>query len=60
MATRSGLAMKLAGQASLVAALPDCRLVTTSNADANDQMNAVNEQLGYRLAEQLLEVQKTL
>ena len=55
-----GLAMKLATHADLMAAEPACRLVTTNNADANAQMNAVNEQLGYRLVEQQLEVQKKL
>jgi len=55
-----GLAMKLATHASLADAVPTCGLVMTSNADANDQMNAVNDQMGYRLVEQLLEVQKTL
>jgi len=55
-----GLAMKLATHADLMAAEPACRLVTTNNADANAQMNAVNDQLGYRLVEQQLEVQKTL
>ncbi len=55
-----GLAMKLASHASLVAAVPTCGLVTTSNADVNEAMNAVNEQMGYRLVEQLLEVQRTL
>jgi GNAT superfamily N-acetyltransferase len=55
-----GLAMKLATHRALMATLPECGLVTTSNADANEHMNAVNEQLGYRLVEQLLEVQKKL
>ena len=55
-----GLAMKLATHADLMAAEPACRLVTTNNADANAQMNAVNEQLGYRLVEQQLEVQKVI
>jgi GNAT superfamily N-acetyltransferase len=55
-----GLALKLATHESLMAAEPRCRLVTTNNADANAQMNAVNDQLGYRLVEQQLEVQKTL
>ena len=55
-----GLAMKLATHAALVAALPQCGLVATDNADANAQMSAVNEQLGYRLVEQQLEVQKAL
>ena len=39
---------------------PACGLVMTANADVNEQMNAVNEQMGYRLVEQLLEVQKAL
>ena len=38
--------------------MPECRIVATDNADANAQMNAVNERMGYRLVEQLLEVQK--
>lgn len=55
-----GLATKLATHTALRAAVPTCRLVSTDNADSNEHMNAVNEQLGYRLVEQLLEVQKTL
>jgi GNAT superfamily N-acetyltransferase len=55
-----GLAMKLASHASLAAAVPTCTLVMTSNADVNDHMNAVNEAMGYRQVEDLIEVQKTL
>ena len=55
-----GLATKLATHASLLAAVPTCTTVSTDNADANEHMNAVNEQMGYRLVEQQLEVQKTL
>jgi GNAT superfamily N-acetyltransferase len=55
-----GLAMKLATHTALMESEPRCRLVTTDNADVNAQMNAVNEQLGYRLVEQQLEVQKKL
>ncbi len=55
-----GLSMKLTTHADLMAAEPGCRLVTTNNADANAQMNAVNDQLGYQLVEQQLEVQKKL
>jgi RimJ/RimL family protein N-acetyltransferase len=55
-----GLAIKLASHATLADQYPACGLVMTSNADINEQMNAVNEQMGYRLVEQLLEVQKTL
>ena len=53
-----GLAMKLATHRSLLAQVPECRIVATGNADVNAQMNAVNEQMGYRLVEQLLELQK--
>ena len=55
-----GLALKLATHAALTALLPECGLVVTDNADANASMNAVNEQMGYRLVEQQLEVQKAL
>ena len=55
-----GLALKLATHRSLLTPFPQCEIVRTGNADANVQMNAVNEQLGYRLVEQILEVQKHL
>jgi hypothetical protein len=55
-----GLALKLATHAALTALLPECGFVVTDNADANEAMNAVNEQMGYRLVEQQLEVQKAL
>jgi hypothetical protein len=57
---RLGLAMKLATHRALRAAYPGCAAVATSNADVNDHMNAVNEALGYRVLEQLLEYQKHL
>ena len=50
--------MKLANHRSLMAALPECALVRTTNADVNAHMNAVNERMGYRLVEDMLEVQK--
>ena len=53
-----GLAMKLATHRSLVAQVPECRIVATGNADVNAHMNAVNERMGYRLVEQLFEFQK--
>jgi len=53
-----GLAVKLANHRSLVAALPECALVRTTNADSNAHMNAVNERLGYQQVEEMLEVQK--
>jgi GNAT superfamily N-acetyltransferase len=55
-----GLAVKLAHHRRLRAAAPACRFLLTDNADSNVHMNAVNEALGYRLVEQLLEVQKEL
>jgi hypothetical protein len=34
--------------------------VATGNADVNAHMNAVNERLGYRQVEDMLEVQKVI
>ncbi len=55
-----GLAVKLAHHRTLRAAVPECRFVLTDNADDNVHMNAVNEAMGYRLVEDLHEVQKEL
>ena len=55
-----GLAVKLAHHRSLRAAVPECRYVLTDNADSNVHMNAVNQAMGYRLVEDLHEVQKEL
>ena len=55
-----GLAVKLANHRFLRAALPECTTVMTENADTNEHMNAVNEALGYRTIETLLELQKKL
>jgi GNAT superfamily N-acetyltransferase len=57
---RLGLATKLASHRALRAAFPGCRLVVTSNAEVNTHMNAINEALGYRLAETLIEFHKRL
>lgn len=57
---RLGLAMKLATHRTLRAEYPECELVVTSNADVNEQMNAINQALGYRVVEQLLEYQGRL
>jgi GNAT superfamily N-acetyltransferase len=57
---RLGLAVKLAHHRSLRAAVAECRFVFTDNADTNVHMNAVNEAMGYRLVEDLHEVQKQL
>jgi RimJ/RimL family protein N-acetyltransferase len=55
---RLGLATKLASHRALRAAFPECRLVTTSNAEVNAHMNAINEAMGYELVETLVEYHK--
>jgi len=57
---RLGLALKLATHDLAVSTYPDLVSVDTSNAEVNTQMNAVNEALGYRTIETLLELQKRL
>ena len=57
---RLGLALKLATHDLAVATYPDLVTVDTSNAEVNTHMNAVNEALGYRTLETLLELQKTI
>ncbi len=57
---RLGLALKLATHDLAVATYPALVSLDTSNADANTHMNAVNEALGYRTIETLLELQKKL
>ena len=57
---RLGLALKLATHDRAVATYPDLVSVDTSNAEVNTWMNAVNEALGYRTIETLLELQKKL
>ena len=41
-------------------AFPDCRYVFTSNAGVNAAMNAVNDALGFRDVERVLEMQRRL
>jgi GNAT superfamily N-acetyltransferase len=55
---RLGLATKLASHRALIEQFPDCRLVVTSNAEVNRHMNAINESMGYRLVETLIEFHK--
>jgi GNAT superfamily N-acetyltransferase len=55
-----GLALKLATHDLVVATYPDLASVDTSNAEVNTWMNSVNEALGYRTIETLLELQKRL
>jgi GNAT superfamily N-acetyltransferase len=57
---RLGLATKLATHRALRAAFPECGLVVTSNADMNDHMNAINDALGYRVLESLVEYHRRL
>jgi hypothetical protein len=46
---RLGLATKPGTHRALGAAFPECGLVVTSNADADDHMNAIKEAMGHRL-----------
>jgi GNAT superfamily N-acetyltransferase len=57
---RLGLALKLATHDLALATYPGLARVDTSNAEVNTWMNAVNEALGYRTIETLLELQKRL
>jgi len=55
---RLGLALKLATHDLALAAYPGLLTVDTSNAEVNTHMNDVNDALGYRTIESLLELQK--
>jgi len=55
---RLGLAMKLASHRALRSEIPGCRLVTTSNAEVNAHMSAINEAIGYQVVETLVEFHK--
>ena len=57
---RLGLALKVATHDLVLATHPGLVSLDTSNADVNTHMNAVNEALGYRSIETLLELQKKL
>jgi GNAT superfamily N-acetyltransferase len=57
---RLGLGMKLASHRALRAEFGECELMVTSNADVNEHMNAINDAMGYRVVEQMLEYQKRL
>jgi len=57
---RLGLALKVATHDLALASYPGLVCVDTSNAEVNTHMNAVNETLGYRSIETLLELQKKL
>jgi GNAT superfamily N-acetyltransferase len=57
---RLGLATKLASHRALRDAYPGCRLVVTTNAEVNTHMNAINDALGYRVLETLVEHHKRI
>lgn len=57
---RLGLALKMGTHDLALSAYPSLVRVDTSNAEVNTHMNAVNEALGYRSIETLLELQKKL
>ena len=57
---RLGLALKVATHDLAVSTYADLVSLDTSNAEVNTHMNAVNEALGYRSVETLLELQKQL
>lgn len=57
---RLGLALKVATHDLAVTTYPTLVSLDTCNADSNTHMNAVNEALGYRTIETLLELQKRL
>lgn len=57
---RLGLAMKLATHRRVLELFPECAYVETGNAGVNAAMNRVNDQLGYRVVERCLDVQKRL
>jgi GNAT superfamily N-acetyltransferase len=57
---RLGLAMKVLLHRQLRVLHPGAELIVTGNATSNRWMNDVNDQLGYRLVDRLLELQKVL
>jgi GNAT superfamily N-acetyltransferase len=57
---RLGLGMKALLHQKVRELFPGAELIATGNATTNSYMNAVNEQLGYRLVDRILELQKVL
>ena len=57
---RLGLALKAAVTDLALEHFPDLAVVETTNAASNRHMSAVNERLGYRPLERLLELQRVL
>ena len=52
--------MKLATHRHVKSLFPGCAYVETGNAGVNAAMGTVNTQLGYRVVERCLDVQKRL
>jgi GNAT superfamily N-acetyltransferase len=57
---RLGLAVKAANLAALQAGHPERRVVSTQNADTNARMVAINDTMGFRAVEVLLEFKRTV
>jgi GNAT superfamily N-acetyltransferase len=57
---RLGLRLKATNHVRLRERFPECRTILTGNADVNEAMNAVNEQLGFSTVEQVHEMQLRL
>jgi GNAT superfamily N-acetyltransferase len=57
---RLGLAMKVLLHQKARELFPGAEIIATGNATTNSFMNAVNEQLGYRLTDRIFEMQKLL
>ncbi len=55
-----GLALKVANHRELLARWPTVRWMVTSTADVNASMNRINERLGYRPVERMLEMQRRI
>jgi GNAT superfamily N-acetyltransferase len=55
-----GMALKLANLAAVRRRFPECRYAFTAVAGVNAPMNAVNDALGFRAVERLLEMQLRL
>lgn len=53
-----GLGMKLASHRRVRGLFPGCESIETTNADVNAWMNTINERMGYRVVERVLDVQK--
>lgn len=55
---RLGLRLKAANHLRLRHRFPHCQTILTGNSQVNEPMNAVNDRLGFRPVEQVLEMQR--